>query len=247
MKMDELKKLVEKLEKAEDGHICKILQQIGAKLINEYEIRIGNLVIVPLLVEAYYNNSNFRDDSVHAAKESNANTYKLARQRQKGHYGELYVHYGTKDGIDIVLSNGDYYLSFLIKNALIHTVESSQCVWVKQCKVSEMLCEKCDGMVNCGKGMACKYYGEEILKSVQPRKNEIVFAKRKGLKNSYAEQPLAALPINKIKVYSFTAGESSTNIVKSYIKTQLSKEDYDEEKLKDYAKGLIDWKTFEKK
>lgn len=244
--MDELKRLVDELERANDK--VQKLKEIGKKLLNEYEIKIGNMVIEPLLVEAYYNSSNFPDDSVHAAKKSNANTYTLAKQRQKNNYGELYVHYGTKDGIDIVLSNGDYYLSFLIKNALIHFIGSSQCViYAKQCKISEMLCGECDGKVNCEKGMACKHYGKKVLKSVQPKNNEIIFVKRKGLKNSYADKPLAALPINKIKDYSFTAGESSTKIVKTYIEKQISMKDYDEEKLKGLAKGLIDWKTFEGK
>ena len=137
--MDELKNLVDELKEATDK--VQKLKEIGEKFMNEYEVRIGNMVIEPLLIEAYYNSSDFPDNSVHAAKKSNANTYTLAKQRQKDHYGELYVHYGTKDGIDIVLSNGDYYLSFLIKNALIHTIESPQCVsWAKQCKISEMLC-----------------------------------------------------------------------------------------------------------
>lgn len=244
--MDELKNLVDELKEATDK--VQKLKEICEKFMNEYEVRIGNMVIEPLLIEAYYNSSDFPDNSVHAAKKSNANTYTLAKQRQKDHYGELYVHYGTKDGIDIVLSNGDYYLSFLIKNALIHTIESPQCVsWAKQCKISEMLCEKCDGMANCEKGMSCKYYGEEVLKSVQPKNNEIVFVKRRGLKNSYADKPLAALPINKIRDYQFTAGESISNIVNSYINEQILKKDYDEEKLRGIAKGLIAWKTFENK
>lgn len=245
--MDELEKLVAELEaETNEGLIEEKLQKIGAKLIKEYEIKVGSLIIKPLLVEAYYCNDNFRDDSAYAANPSNANTYKLARQRQKNHYGELYVHYGTKDGIDIVLSNGDYYLSFLIKNALVYTVESPQCAnWAKQCKVSEMLCENCNGRLTCEKGMACIYYGEKILKSVNIKNYEIVFTKRKNLKNSYAKKALAALPINKIRDYPFTAGESSTEIIRSYIEKQISMKDYDEDKLKGLAKGLISWKTFE--
>ena len=245
--MDELKRLVNELEGAADK--VQKLNEIGEKLLNEYEVKIDNMVIEPLLVEAYYNSNDFPDDSVHAAKKSNANTYTLAKQRQKNNYGELYVHYGRKDGIDIVLSNGDYYLSFLIKNALIHIIEPPQCgIFAKQCKISEMLCEKCDGMANCEKGMACKYYGKKVLKSVQPKNNEITFVKRKGLKNSYADKPMAALPINKIKEkdYNFTSVESSTENNKAYIEKQISMKDYDEEKLKDLAKGLIAWKTFKK-
>lgn len=76
--MDELKKLVKNLEKENDEEKQKkILQNIGKLLLTEYIIQIGNLTIKPLLVEAYYYNSNFKDDSVHAANKSNANTFGL--------------------------------------------------------------------------------------------------------------------------------------------------------------------------
>ena len=52
--------------------------------------------------------------------------------------------------------------------------------------------------------------------------------------------------ITKEKDYTFTAGESSTEIVKAYIEKQISMKDYDEEKLKDLAKGLIAWRRFKK-
>lgn len=242
--MDELKKLVKNLEKENDEEKQKkILQNIGKLLLTEYIIQIGNLTIKPLLVEAYYYNSNFKDDSVHAANKSNANTYKLARARQENNFGELYVHYGTKGGIDVVLSNGKYYLSFLIKNALINNK------FAAQCKVSQILCENCDYIDKCNKGINCKYYGTNILKHKDNIENtEIVFVRRKGLENEYKykykykDESLAALPIYKIKNYAFTAGECKTNIVKNYIESQFKTESYDEEKLKELASGLIDWK-----
>lgn len=238
--MDELKKLVENLEKENDEKKQeKILRNIGKLLLTEYIIQIGNLTIKPLLVEAYYynSNSNFKDNSVHAANKSNANTYKLARARQENNFGKLYVHYGTKDGIDIVLSDGKYYLSFLIKNALINNE------FATQCKVSEMLCGNCDYIDKCDKGINCKYYKTNILEHKDNIENtEIVFVKRKGLKNEYKEKLLAALPIYKIKNYAFTSGECKTNIVKNYIESQLKTESYDEEKLKELASGLIAWK-----
>lgn len=242
--MDELKKLVKNLEKENDEEKQKkILQNIGKLLLTEYIIQIGNLTIKPLLVEAYYYNSNFKDDSVHAANKSNANTYKLARARQENNFGELYVHYGTKGGIDVVLSNGKYYLSFLIKNALINNK------FAAQCKVSQILCENCDYIDKCNKGINCKYYGTNILKHKDNIENtEIVFVRRKGLENEYKykykykDESLAALPIYKIKNYAFTAGECKTNIVKNYIESQLKTESYDEEKLKELASGLIAWK-----
>lgn len=237
--MEELEKLVEKLEDKnnKEEERVKILQDIGKLLLTEYIIQIGNLTIKPLLVEAYYNNSNFKDNSVHAANESNAKTYELARARQEDNFGELYVHYGTKDGIDVVLSKGKYYLSFLIKNALINNK------FAAQCKVSQILCGNCDYIDKCDKGINCKYYGTEILMHRDNTDNsDIVFVKRKGLKNEYKNKLLAALPIYKIKNYAFTAGECKTNIVKNYIESQLKTESYDEEKLKELASGLIAWK-----
>lgn len=238
--MNELKNLVENLEKENDEEKQKkILQNIGKLLLTEYIIQIGNLTIKPLLVEAYYYNSNFKDDSVHAANKSNANTYKLARARQENNFGELYVHYGTKGGIDVVLSNGKYYLSFLIKNALINNK------FAAQCKVSQILCENCDYIDKCNKGINCKYYGTNILKHKDNIENtEIVFVRRKGLENEYKykDESLAALPIYKIKNYAFTSGECKTNIVKNYIESQFKTESYDEEKLKELASGLIAWK-----
>lgn len=236
--MDKLRELVENLEKENDEKKQeKILQNIGKLLLTEYIIQIGNLTIKPLLVEAYYYNSNFKDNSVHAANESNANTYELARARQENNFGELYVHYGTKDGIDVVLSNGKYYLSFLIKNALINNK------FAAQCKVSQILCGNCDYIDKYNKGINCKYYGTNILKHKDNIENtEIVFLRRKGLTNEYKDKSLAALPIYKIKNYAFTSGESKTNIVKNYIESQLKTESYDEEKLKELASGLIAWK-----
>lgn len=236
--MDELRKLVKNLEEEKNEKKQeKLLQNIGKLLLTEYIIQIDDLIIKPLLVEAYYYNSNFKDNSVHAANASNANTYELARARQENNFGELYVHYGTKDGIDVVLSNGKYYLSFLIKNALINNK------FAAQCKVSQILCGNCDYNDKCNKGIKCKYYGTNILKHKDNIENtEIVFVRRKGLTNEYKDKSLAALPIYKIKNYAFTSGESKTNIVKDYIESQFKTESYDEEKLKELASGLIAWK-----
>ena len=53
--MEEMKNLVKELEQEyDDKRQVKILQEIGKKLINEYEIKIGEFTIEPLLVEAYY-------------------------------------------------------------------------------------------------------------------------------------------------------------------------------------------------
>ena len=238
--MEKLKAKVQELEKTHDKKKqIHILQDINNLLLTEYEIRIGEHIIEPLLVEAYYYNeaTGFDDDSVHAANK--IYNYELAKTRQKNHFGELYVHKGTKDGLDIVLSDGDYYLSFLIKNALIDND------FAQQCAVSETLCGKCKHSDTCNKGKDCHYYGIIVLKHKDNKDNsEIVFTKRKGLGNDYKDLCLAALPIDKIKDYDFTPGERPTEIVRHYINEQLKAETYDEKRLKDLAAGLIDWNNF---
>ncbi len=247
--MDELKAKVEELEAAKDDEErIQVLQKIGAKLINEYEIKIGRLTIKPMLVEAYYFSKNFQDDAAHAANSSKANTYELARQRQKNHFGELYIHYGTKDGLDIVLSDGEnYFLSFLIKNSLVE--EDGKWEWKTQCTVSEKLCEKCDAYDTCEKGKRCKYYGVKVLHRLpDTSKQEIVFIPRRGIPadKKYVRTPLAALPIAEIRKYKFTPGVSCTDIIRCYITQQLKNgvDDQKLEKLQALAKGLIAWKTF---
>lgn len=238
----ELEKMVHELTDInEDGDIgkcrrIKMLQQICEKLLNEYVIKIGETSIEPMLIEAYYYHSGkFEDTSVHASKNSAAQTYELARDRQKNNFGKLYMHYGTKDGIDIVLSRSDdYYLSFLIKNALVDGE------WATQCAISKKVCEKCN---NCGecKGCKCKYYDDIVLESVDSKDWEIVFLPRKGIKNNFANEPIAALPINKIKEqdYEFTPGISRTEIIKKYIKENIQEKD--EQELKELARGFVAW------
>ena len=246
--MEDLKNLVKELidikESCETGRCQQIkkLQEIAEKILREYYIKIGDITIEPLLIEAYYyHKGKFEDTSVHASKESKANTYELARKRQKNNFGKLYVHYGTKDGIDIVLSlNDEYYLSILIKNALVDSE------WATQCAISEKICEKCDNRNEC-KGLECKYYDEIVLVPVESQNQEIVFFPRKGIKNDFAKEDLAALPIDKIKEHKFTPGKSRTKIVEDYIHKKLSAENLDkkeEQKLKELASGLVAWEKF---
>lgn len=246
--MDKLEALVNSLEKLppreKDDKIVKKLQEILELFLRNYYVEFGAFKIDPILVEAYYYNDkqNFKDESVHAARNEKGKIATHARERQKNNFGKLYIHnvITKDDGLDVCLSKGDYYFSILIKNAIINDKD-----FATQSNVSKIICDKCQG---CNEVPSCLYYQECVLKKrEQPKNDEIIFVKRKGLKNSYADKPLAALPINKIKVYSFTAGESSTKIVKAYIEKQISMKDYDEEKLKGLATGLIDWKTFEKK
>ena len=112
--MEELKKIVKNLEEERDeGKQIALLQHIESKLLNEYNIVIKDNIIEPLRVEAYYYPFNdeckFNDPCAHKS------TKKI------NNFGKLYFieeRYGYP-GIDLCLSLGNYYLSFLIKNSRI--------------------------------------------------------------------------------------------------------------------------------
>ena len=157
----------------------KILQEIGKKLLTEYVIKIGDITIKPLWVEAYYSDTNtgFVDEAVHG------------NECQKNQYGALYFHHKTDDqrsGVDICLSCGNYYLSYLLKYTLVNGIFKSQAqlssmiphelrgtaknVLVKEQNPAEvMICTKC--VQGCRSGYCegyqpafCdRFWGEEIL------------------------------------------------------------------------------------
>ncbi len=121
--MDGLKNLVKELEKrTNDENLGKdekekiligLLQSIGKEILNKYVLKIGDIIIEPLRVEAYYypykDKESFDDPCVHKS------------EKKLNKFGELYFieeRYGYP-GIDLCLSLGDYYLSFLIKNSRI--------------------------------------------------------------------------------------------------------------------------------
>lgn len=114
----ELEKLVEELDniegkdKAATSKRIQVLQEIGKKLINDYKIVIDDVVVEPLLVEAYYckdTSGEFVDDNCH----------QNAKQKGANRFGKLYFHKTGRGGVDICLPLDEYYLSFLIKVAKI--------------------------------------------------------------------------------------------------------------------------------
>ena len=118
---------IEKL-KSNSNHdeIVKILQDIMKKILLNTKIEIetpdNKVSIEPVCVEAYYKSDIFKDFSVHEIKDLQTN-----------HFGKLYIHrqggkkanktsiplLNNRGGIDLCLSDGDYYLSFLIREAYI--------------------------------------------------------------------------------------------------------------------------------
>lgn len=112
--MDKLTKKVQELEKNYNvEEQINILKDINTLLLTDYEIRIGDEIIHPLRVEAYYypyrTPDKFSDPCAHPSS------------KKIGTFGKLYFienKYGYP-GVDLCLSQGDYYLSFLIKNSRI--------------------------------------------------------------------------------------------------------------------------------
>lgn len=119
--METLKKLVRRLEgEADLQKQVAILQEIGEKLVSKYVLSIGDLLVVPLWVEAYYfDRETFEDPFTHRSED----------QKGAEHFGKLYFHQKTdsqRGGVDLCLSLGDYYLSFLLKYTLVNGVFTSQ-------------------------------------------------------------------------------------------------------------------------
>ena len=118
VKMDILKNKVKELETQTDHEaIVKSLQEIGKLLLTDYVVQVDDVTVEPLWVEAYYYNQNcFPDPFVHG------------RPEQK-EYDILYFHHSTDDqrnGVDLCLSLGDYYLSFLLKYTTVNGQLKSQ-------------------------------------------------------------------------------------------------------------------------
>ena len=115
-----LENLINQLTSTHDKDAqVNFLQEIGKKLLTEYVIKIGDITIKPLWVEAYYSDTNtgFVDEAVHG------------NECQKNQYGALYFHHKTDDqrsGVDICLSCGNYYLSYLLKYTLVNGIFKSQ-------------------------------------------------------------------------------------------------------------------------
>lgn len=117
--MEKLEELVDELVQESNGESTeestekkqiKTLQDIGKLLLTEYIIQVGDIKVYPLWVEAYYfNDKKFPDPFV----------YKDGKQKEND---VLFFHHKTDDqrnGVDICLSKGNYYLSFLLKYTLV--------------------------------------------------------------------------------------------------------------------------------
>lgn len=197
--MENIKNLVEKLEEEfDEKKQIEILQDIGAMLINNYVIKVGDLTIEPMLVEAYYHHKGkFEDKSVYSAKNEETKAILYARSRQQKNKGKLFIHYNDW-GIDVCLTDkSNYYLSYLIKNALVNGK------WQTQSQIGKSVCQKCNKYENCKSVLECQYNDTVVLQSRPQQNNRIIYIPRVNIKN---KDLLAALSVNEFLngKYDFT-------------------------------------------
>ena len=205
------------------------LQEIGKKLLTEYVIKVGDITIKPLWVEAYYSDTNtgFVDEAVHG------------NECQKNRYGALYFHHKTDDqrsGVDICLSCGNYYLSYLLKYTLVNGIFKSQA------QLSSMIPHELRGTA------------KNVLVKEQNPAEVMVCTKRIGIMSSaYKDADLAiARDINQRFVTDSGEKKSlpqKTELLKAYIDAVYSDDQINTEEQKaaisrklvgEYWKGLFE-------
>ena len=205
------------------------LQEIGKKLLTEYVIKVGDITIKPLWVEAYYSDTNtgFVDEAVHG------------NECQKNQYGALYFHHKTDDqrsGVDICLSCGNYYLSYLLKYTLVNGIFKSQA------QLSSMIPHELRGTA------------KNVLVKEQNPAEVMVCTKRIGIMSSaYKDADLAIVrDINQRFVTDSGEKKSlpqKTELLKAYIDAVYSDDQINTEEQKaaisrklvgEYWKGLFE-------
>lgn len=197
--MDELIKLVKNLEDEnnEEKQIT-LLQQIESKLLNEYNIVIKDTIIEPLRLEAYYypfkDKYKFNDPCAHKS------TKKI------NNFGKLYFieeRYGYP-GMDLCLSLGNYYLSFLIKNSRIGDT------YYKQMDLFDRFQDKRDEIETM-----------DVLERVKNKKQIVFKTSRVGLnksKTKFAHELLASvIELKNSSGYDFERGFGKEKMVANYM------------------------------
>lgn len=213
--MKNLKTAVRNLEKETDRKKqIEILQSVNKLLLICYEIKVGDFIIEPLLVEAYYYcPGKFEDTNTHGFKSEKC------RRGQSGRFGKLYVHKMGYGGIDICLSmREDYCLSFLIKNSLVSkegAVEENK-KFCTQVSLLRYLKE------NLGGADVIEQRG--VLCTKEKDTAPIVNTVRKGVKGSFKNDELASLPVDSLKDYPLTLekGHTKERIVENYLKREYA-------------------------
>lgn len=205
------------------------LQEIGKKLLTEYVIKIGDITIKPLWVEAYYSDTNtgFVDEAVHG------------NECQKNQYGALYFHHKTDDqrsGVDICLSCGNYYLSYLLKYTLVNGIFKSQA------QLSSMIPHELRGTA------------KNVLVKEQNPAEVMVCTKRIGIMSSAYKDAYLAIVRDINQRFVTDSGEKKslpqkTELLKAYIDAVYSDDQINTEEQKaaisrkligEYWKGLFE-------
>lgn len=234
--MERLKTLVsnlEKLGKNNKDDAVIILKQINEQLLTEYVIKVDDVIIEPLLVEAYYYHpGKFEDKNTHGYRNERC------RKMQSNRFGQLYFHRKGYGGLDLCLSMGDdYCLSFLIKNSLVSHVG-----FCTQTKLSEQLTKtKTREEMERIQNVLCKKH----------RDFEIIHTVRKGLTSeTFQTKELASLPIDKIKDYPFTLEKehSKTDLINEYLENEAPKTTHTKtrDELSELARNYMPRKKFDR-
>lgn len=230
--MDELEKLVGELEDISNNNkfqkdernrkIIEKLQAIEIKLLCKYFIRIGEIEIFPILLEAYYKNAIcFKDEHTHGSP------------RQYCRFGEVYIHEDGYGGIDLCLSqSGDYALSFLIKNSIVRIPKQNSKGYYECFLTQTKLYEFLENEKNCGIKHLTDKNGKKYYELKKTAKilsgndsvigeKDILFLRRKGLTESKDPEHfkclLAAFSIKHIKIYPLTFEGGKERAVAHYI------------------------------
>lgn len=197
--METLRALVRDVERAEsEEEIIGTLRKIGGLLLTDYEIRISDAeTLHPLWVEAYYypyrTPERFNDPSAHPSP------------KKPGAFGKLYFiesKYGFP-GVDVCLSLGDYYLSFLLKRSRMGER------FFRQLDLHDHLRDRREALE-----------GRVVLRRAVERRNTPVFyTARIGLREGrtkFAHAPLAAV-IEIRNPYNWERGYGKSWTVANYL------------------------------
>lgn len=204
--------------------IRKKLQDIETELLCNYYIAIDDVIIEPLLVEAYYKCEEFNDSFTHNSP------------RQKNRLCKIYIHETGRGGIDICLSKGNYPLAFLIKNALVYLPTNNgehNNSFLIQTEIDDLIRDKniCGVIKKTDKDNIVYYVPEKEITVKRKKYNDdlkhskIVFLKRKfdkdikekNANNTYLKEELAAFSIEDINKYKLTIEGGKERAVAQYI------------------------------
>lgn len=212
--MENLETAIKNLEKESDREKqIKILQYVNKLLLTGYLVKVGDLIIEPLLVEAYYYcPGRFEDTNTHGFKNEKC------RRGQSDRFGKLYVHKMGYGGIDICLSRKkDYCLSFLIKNSLVSKEGAEERKeFCTQVSLLRYLKE------NLGVADVIEQMG--VLCTKEKDTAPVINTVRKGVKGSFKNEELASLCLDSLKDYPLTLekGHTKEKIAENYLKREYA-------------------------